>query len=135
MSLETLLEDFALFDDWEDKYRYIIERGNALPPLSPSEQIEAHKVRGCASQVWLISERENDRLIFRGTSDAHIVRGLIAILLEIYSGRTASDILATDANETFSALGLAAHISPQRSNGFQAMVQRVRNDAAALSSD
>ena len=135
MNLESLIADFALFDNWEDRYRYIIERGSELPPLPAHEQVEAYKVQGCASQVWLISTRDGERLVLRGTSDAHIVRGLIAILLAIYSGQTAQDILDIDAQDIFAQLGLAANLSPQRSNGFYAMVQRIRNDAAALVSD
>ena len=131
MSLETLLDDLSLFDDWEDRYRYIIEFGNALAPLSEAEHSDAYKVPGCVSQVWLVTERDGDKMIFRGDSDAHIVRGLVAILLDLFSGKTASEIVNYDAKAAFDELGLGEHLTPQRSNGFQAMVRRIRNDAAA----
>ena len=131
MSLETLRADFDLFDDWEDRYKYIIELGNALEPLSAAEHCEGNKVPGCVSQVWLVTEKQTDKLHFRGDSDAHIVRGLIAILLDLYSDRPPADILAFDARAAFEQLGLGEHLTPQRSNGFYAMVQRIRNDATA----
>jgi cysteine desulfuration protein SufE len=131
MSLETLLDDLSLFDDWEDRYRYIIELGNALAPLSEAEHSDAYKVPGCVSQVWLVTERDGDKMIFRGDSDAHIVRGLVAILLDLFSGKTADEIVTFDAKAAFDKLGLGEHLTPQRSNGFQAMVRRIRNDAAA----
>ena len=131
MSLETLRADFDLFDDWEDRYKYIIELGNALEPLSAAEHCEGNKVPGCVSQVWLVTEKQTDKLHFRGNSDAHIVRGLIAILLDLYSDRPPADILAFDARAAFEQLGLGEHLTPQRSNGFYAMVQRIRNDATA----
>lgn len=135
MSLDTLIDDFALFDDWEDRYRYIIELGNGLAPLSDSEHSEANKVPGCVSQVWLVTEREADKLVFRGDSDAHIVRGLVAILLDLYNHKTAPEIAAFDAEAAFTELGLGEHLTPQRSNGFYSMVQRIRNDAAAMAAD
>ena len=135
MSLETLLDDFALFDDWEERYRYIIELGNTLVPLSDAEHSEANKVPGCVSQVWLVTEGDDANMVFRGDSDAHIVRGLVAILLDLYSGKPASEILAFDAEHAFGQLGLGEHLTPQRSNGFHAMVQRIRSDAAAAASD
>lgn len=135
MSLETLLDDFALFDDWEDRYRYIIELGNKLDPLSDDEHNEDNKIPGCVSQVWLVTERQNDKLIFRGDSDAHIVRGLVAILLDLFNDKTPSDIVAVDAETAFTELGLGEHLTPQRSNGFYSMVQRIRNDAAAALAD
>lgn len=133
MTFDALIEDFALLDDWEDRYRYVIELGKALPALPDAERIEATKVRGCASQVWLVSEAENGRdpvLRFRGDSDAHIVRGLIAVLFTLYSGRRASEILAIDAEASLARLGLRQHLTSQRSNGLTAMVQRMRADAA-----
>lgn len=135
MSLESLLDDFALFDDWEDRYRYIIELGNNLAPLSDEEHSETNKVPGCVSQVWLVTEQNDDRLVFRGDSDAHIVRGLVAILLDLYSDKTPADISAFDAEAAFTELGLGEHLTPQRSNGFYSMVQRIRNDAAAAAAD
>ena len=131
MSLETLRADFDLFDDWEDRYKYIIELGNVLKPLSAAEHCDDNKVPGCVSQVWLVTEKQTDMLSFRGDSDAHIVRGLIAILLDLYSDRSPTDILAFDARAAFEQLGLGEHLTPQRSNGFYAMVQRIRNDATA----
>ncbi len=132
--LDAIRADFEILDDWEDRYRYVIELGRGLQPLADAERVERNKVRGCASQVWLVTEPHPTHdgpsvLVFRGDSDAHIVRGLIAILLAIYSGRTAAEILATDANRSFSELGLAEHLTPQRSNGFASMVERIRRDA------
>ena len=131
MSLEKLLADFDLFDDWEDRYKYIIELGNTLEPLSATEHCDDNKVPGCVSQVWLVTEKQSDTLRFRGDSDAHIVRGLVAILLDLYSGRPPADILAFDARAAFEKMGLGEHLTPQRSNGFYAMVQRIRKDATA----
>ena len=135
MSLETLLDDFDLFDDWEERYRYIIELGNGLKPLSDEEHNEANKVQGCVSQVWLVNDRDGDALSFRGDSDAHIVRGLVAILLNLYEGQSAQEISDYDAEGAFQKLGLGENLTPQRSNGFYAMVQRIRNDAAATLAD
>jgi cysteine desulfuration protein SufE len=134
MTLDTIRSDFALLDDWEDRYRYVIELGRALPALPAAEHVDANKVRGCASQVWLVTDVANGddglpRLHFRGDSDAHIVRGLIAILFAIYSDRTAKDIVTTDAEGIFSELGLREHLTPQRSNGLNSMVERIRSDA------
>ena len=134
MSIETIIEDFSVLDDWEDRYRYVIELGRDLPPLPETERTEANKVRGCASQVWLTSERRGDGkpvLVFRGDSDALIVRGLIAILLRIYSGRSADEILATDPEQVFLALGLHGHLTSQRANGLSAMAARIKSDAQA----
>ncbi len=97
MSLETLIDDFALFDDWEERYRYIIELGNGLKPLSEAEHNDTNKVQGCVNQVWLVNDRDGERLSFRGDSDAHIVRGLVAILLDLYDGKSAKEIAAYDA--------------------------------------
>ena len=135
MSLETLLEDFALFDDWEERYRFIIELGNGLAPLTDAEHNDTNKVPGCVSQVWLVTETQDETLSFRGDSDAHIVRGLVAILLDIYKNKTRTEIASFDAESAFSQLGLSDHLTPQRSNGFYAMVQRIRNDAAAAAAD
>lgn len=129
MSLENLLDDFALFDDWEDRYRYIIELGNKLEPLTDSEHNDTTKVPGCVSQVWLVSEGTVDEMRFRGDSDAHIVRGLVAILLILYSGKSAHDIMQIDAQDAFTKLGLGEHLTPQRSNGFHAMISRIRLEA------
>ena len=138
MTLDAIRSDFALLDDWEDRYRYVIELGRGLPPFPDALRTEANKVRGCASQVWLATtvHRPNPSagpvLAFQGDSDAHIVRGLIAILLAIYADRTAEEILGIDAQATFAELGLKEHLTPQRSNGFFSMVERIRRDAHAL---
>jgi len=129
-TLEDLAAEFDLLGDWEERYRYVIELGRELAPLSDAERSDANKVRGCASQVWLVTEPQSDgTLRFRGDSDAHIVRGLIAILLRLYSGRGAPDILAFDAKGGFEQLGLAGALSAQRSNGLASMVARIRRDA------
>lgn len=134
--IDDILENFSVLDDWDDRYRYLIELGRELPPLAAAAHNEANKVHGCASQVWLETRVEpggaqGPVLNFEGDSDAHIVRGLIAILLAIYSGRRASDILAVDAIKIFQKLGLGEHLTPQRSNGFRSMVERMRADARA----
>jgi cysteine desulfuration protein SufE len=135
-SIDDIVENFELLDDWEDRYRYVIELGNGLAPLSDAEHTDTYKVRGCASQVWLVSQTEPDgtagpRLYFRGDSDAHLVRGLIAILFAIYSGRTADEILAYDTQGLFARIGLKDHLTQQRSNGLASMVARIRSDAEA----
>ena len=129
--LDELTAEFDLLGDWEERYRYVIDLGRDLAPLSDEERSDAHKVQGCASQVWLVTEPQSDgTLQFRGDSDAHIVRGLIAILLRLYSGRAPADILAFDAKAAFVTLGLASALSTQRSNGLFSMVGRIRRDAA-----
>jgi cysteine desulfuration protein SufE len=138
MTLDAIRSDFALLDDWEDRYRYVIELGRALSPLPDALRTDANKVRGCASQVWLASSVHRGdpasapHLEFQGDSDAHIVRGLIAILFALYDDKTAEEILRTDANAVFAELGLKEHLTPQRSNGFFSMVERIRRDARAL---
>ena len=135
MMLDNICADFEFLDNWEDRYRYVIELGRSLPPLPEAERTEANKVRGCASQVWLatnavVSAVETaPRLYFKGDSDAHIVRGLVAILFAIYAGRRADEILRIDAQTAFRRLGLAEHLTPQRSNGFASMVERILADA------
>jgi cysteine desulfuration protein SufE len=134
MSINEIIENFELLEEWDDRYRYLIELGRALPPLPDAARNDANKVQGCASQVWLATTvRPNGQggpaLTFSGDSDAHIVRGLIAILLSVYSGQTAKCILETDALALFDELGFREHLSPQRSNGLRSMVQRVRRDA------
>lgn len=142
MTIDDILSNFELLDDWEDRYRYVIELGRGLPPLAESARTEANKVRGCASQVWLATKVDRaaagiaPRLRFKGDSDAHIVRGLIAILFAIYSGQRAAEILRIDAQDVFRRLGLAEHLTRQRSNGFAAMAERIRTDARhALSNE
>jgi cysteine desulfuration protein SufE len=139
MSLDTIRSDFALLDDWEDRYRYVIELGRTLPQLDDALRTEANKVRGCASQVWLATDvtvpadaRSRPRIRFRGDSDAHIVRGLIAILFAIYQDKTPEEIVAIDARPVFAELGLKEHLTPQRANGFVAMMERIRADARAV---
>jgi cysteine desulfuration protein SufE len=134
--IDEIIDNFSLLDDWDDRYRYLIELGRELPPLAAEAHNEANKVRGCASQVWLDTRvRPNGAggpvLSFVGDSDAHIVRGLIAILFAMYSGRSAKDILATDAVALFEKMGLREHLTPQRSNGFRSMVERIHSDARA----
>ena len=134
--IEDIIENFSVLDDWDDRYRYLIELGRELPPLAKSAYSDANKVQGCASQVWLATHVDPDgadgpALSFSGDSDAHIVRGLIAILFAMFSGRHARDILARDAVDTFERLGLREHLTPQRSNGFRSMVERIRSDARA----
>ncbi|HWX85160.1 MAG TPA: SufE family protein [Xanthobacteraceae bacterium] len=134
--IDEIIDNFSLLDEWDDRYRYLIELGRELPPLPAEAHNDANKVQGCASQVWLdTSVRPNGAggpvLTFVGDSDAHIVRGLIAILFAMYSGRNAKDILAADAVALFEKMGLREHLTPQRSNGFRSMVERIRSDARA----
>jgi cysteine desulfuration protein SufE len=134
--IDDIIDGFSLLDQWDDRYRYVIELGRALEPLPPGERTDVNKVQGCASQVWLFSTVETNgqggpSLKFVGDSDAHIVRGLVAILLALYSGRPARDVLSADAIALFDRLGLREHLTPQRSNGFRSMVERIRADARA----
>jgi cysteine desulfuration protein SufE len=132
--LEDLAAEFEVLGDWEERYRYVIDLGRDLAPLTDAERSDANKVRGCASQVWLVTEPQADgQLKFRGDSDAHIVRGLIAILLRLYSGRSAAEISAFDARAAFEKLGLSGALSAQRSNGLASMVARIRRDAELVS--
>jgi len=133
-TIDDITENFALLDDWDDRYRYVIELGRTLDALPEELRTEANKVQGCASQVWLATSVQPNgsagpTLSFVGDSDAHIVRGLIAILFALYSGKHAPDILGTDAVALFERLGLREHLTPQRSNGFRSMVERIKSDA------
>ena len=133
---ETIRDDFASLDDWEDRYRYVIELGHTLEPLGEAAHNESNKVRGCVSQVWLEREAKTSAdgqaiLHYRGDSDSHLVRGLIAISISLFSDRAPKQILAVDALGAFRALGLEQHLTPQRSNGVRAMIERMRADAAA----
>jgi cysteine desulfuration protein SufE len=129
-TLDEIRENFAFLDDWEERYRYVIELGRAMPPLADEARTDANKVRGCASQVWLDTRIDGDRrLTFRGDSDAHIVRGLIAILQATYSGHTVDEVLAIDPETIFAELHLRDHLTPQRSNGLRSMVDRIRREA------
>jgi len=133
-TIDEITENFALLDQWDDRYRYVIELGRTLPPLADSAHTDANKVQGCASQVWMVTHVKPDGaggpiLIFDGDSDAHIVRGLIAILFALYSGKSAREILATDALALFDRMGLRENLTPQRSNGLRSMVERIRAEA------
>ncbi len=131
-ALDTIRDDFAVLDDWEDRYRYIIDLGETLQPFPETARDTAHKVPGCASQVWLISQRgpgADPDMQFLGDSDAHIVRGLVAILLALFSGRKASEIEAIDAEGVMKSLGLDEHLSQQRANGLRSMVKRIKLEA------
>lgn len=138
MTIDEITDNFKLLDDWEDRYRYLIELGHGLERLPDSARTDANKVQGCASQVWIATTVERDparqgpygpSLRFVGDSDAHIVRGLIAILLALYSGKPAREILSADATALFDRLSLREHLTPQRSNGFRSMVERIKADA------
>ena len=136
MPIDEIIANFELLEEWDDRYRYLIELGRALPPLPDAARNDANKVQGCASQVWLATSMKPNGdagpvLTFVGDSDAHIVRGLIAVLFALYSGKNAKDILTTDAVALFEQLGLRDHLTPQRSNGFRSMVERIRRDANA----
>jgi cysteine desulfuration protein SufE len=135
-AIDDIIENFELLDQWDDRYRYVIELGRTLPPLAEEAHNEATKVRGCASQVWMITHVKPDgaagpTLSFEGDSDAHIVRGLVAILFALYSGKRAKEILEIDAEALFQKLGLRENLTPQRSNGLRAMVDRIRAEAKA----
>jgi len=132
MTIDDIIESFRFLDDWEDRYRYLIELGRDLPPFPEEARTKANKVEGCASQVWLettIGPGDDPVLTFRGDSDAHLVKGLVALLLALYSGRRASEISSTDALAIFDDLGLREHLTPQRSNGLRSMVGRIRAEA------
>jgi cysteine desulfuration protein SufE len=135
-TLDEIIDNFSLLEEWDDRYRYVIELGRGLSPLSDQDRTDANKVQGCASQVWLATTvRPNGQhgpaLTFCGDSDAHIVRGLIGILFAMFSGKPAREILSADAIALFERLGLREHLTPQRSNGFRSMVERIRADARA----
>ncbi len=133
-NIDEIVENFGYLDEWDDRYRYLIELGRGLAPLDQSAYCEANKVVGCASQVWLdtrVEPREHGEpvLTFRADSDAHIVRGLLALILALYSGHTPAQILSTDAQTLFQDLGLTAHLTRQRTNGVRAMVERIQSEA------
>lgn len=133
-TIQAIRDDFAFLDEWEDRYRYIIELGQSLPAFPERARDDAHKVQGCVSQVWLDTQRGegNDPILtFHGDSDAHIVRGLVAIMIALFSGRRASQIVATEAEETMRGLGLDEHLTPQRANGLRSMVRRIKREAEA----
>jgi cysteine desulfuration protein SufE len=135
-TIDAILSDFDLFDDWDERYRYLIDLGRRLQPLPDSAKTERNKVRGCASQVWLETRRSTDAsgrtcLSFKGDSDAHIVKGLVALILALFDGKTPQDILSTNAEDVFGKLQLAQHLSAQRANGVRAMVERIKAEARA----
>ena len=134
-AVEEIVDNFAMLDEWDDRYRYLIELGRTLEPLPEAAHNEENRVRGCVSQVWLLTRTDEGeggkRLFFTGDSDAHIVRGLVALTLALFSGRTPEAILRTNAQALFDELGLGSHLTPQRSNGMRAMVERIRADARA----
>ncbi len=134
--IDEILENFALLEEWDDRYRYVIELGRTLAPLADAAHVDANKVQGCASQVRLVTHKKPNGaagpvLTFEGDSDAHIVRGLIAILFALYSGKTAKEIVETDALAVFERLGLRENLTPQRSNGLRSMIQRIQAEARA----
>jgi cysteine desulfuration protein SufE len=136
MTIDEIVENFTLLDEWDDRYRYVIELGRTLAPLPEGAHTEANKVRGCASQVWLLTHVKPDgaagpMLTFDGDSDAHIVRGLIAIVIALYSGKAAREILKIDALDLFDRIGLREGLTPQRSNGLRSMIERIRAEAKA----
>ena len=135
MNIDEIIENFEFLDDWDDRYRYLIELGRELEPLPEAAHNDANKVRGCASQVWLLTSVEKGPdgapvLKLLGDSDAHIVRGLVALTLAFFSGRPAREIIEADAQKLFKGLGFEQHLTPQRSNGLRSMVERIKNDAA-----
>lgn len=125
-TLEDLVESFALFDNWEDRYRYIIELGHRLPPMDPALRTDAHLVKGCTSRVWLVAAQRDGKWHFLADSDAQIVRGLIYILMLAYQDQPCESIAAIDIEKDFEALGLSSHLSPSRRNGFFAMIEKIR---------
>jgi len=137
--IDDIIENFSLLDEWDDRYRYLIELGRGLSPLSEAHRTEANKVQGCASQVWLTASAQREKggpvLAFTGDSDAHIVRGLVAILLAMVSGKRPKEILAAEPIALFEQLGLREHLTPQRSNGFRSMVERIRTHAQKALAD
>jgi cysteine desulfuration protein SufE len=135
-AIDEIAEEFALFSDWEERYGHVLDLARALEPLKDEERNDATKVRGCASQVWLVAEHRADapdKLFFRGDSDAHLVRGLIALLMRVYSGRTPAEILSVEPRAMFDRLGLKDALTPQRSNGLFSMIERIRREASTAS--
>lgn len=130
-SFDDIRADFEFLDEWDDRYKYLIDLGRQLAPYPETHRDDAHKVRGCASQVWLHSERDNGALVFHGDSDAHIVKGLVALLLALYSGKTPEAIVKIDAQAALAPLDLQDHLTPQRSNGLASMIARIRAIAEA----
>lgn len=133
MDIEEIIDNFQYLDDWDDKYKYLIELGNALPEFPADSQTAENKVQGCVSQVWVTVEKSDETdpvLIFKGASDAHIVSGLVAITLAIFSNKNASEVLETDEKSIFNSINLSEHITPQRSNGLNSLVARIKHHAS-----
>jgi cysteine desulfuration protein SufE len=128
-AIQDIIDNFELLDEWEDRYRYLIELGRLLEPFPDEARTAENKVQGCASQVWLTTTVDGGRITFAGDSDAHIVKGLVAVLIALLSGRTAAEIVDADALAVFRNLGLEEHLTPQRSNGLRSMVERMRKEA------
>ncbi|WP_321394745.1 SufE family protein [Emcibacter sp.] len=131
MDMNEVIETFEFLEDWEDRYKYIIDLGRDLPELSDEEKTEENRVHGCTSRVWLVHQLEDGKVIFRGESDAHIVRGLVALMLMIYSGKSPAEIIQTDARAVLNQLGLEKHLSPMRTNGLFAMDEKIKSIARA----
>ena len=127
MNIEEVKETFEFMDEWEDRYRFIIDLGRKLPDFDEADQTEENRVHGCSSKVWLVYDREGDKILFKGDSDAHIVKGLVALILMIFSNKTPKEIVATDANGILNDLGLSQHLSPMRTNGLFSMVERIKS--------
>ena len=135
-TISSIREDFAFLDDWEDRYRYLIDLGRDLPSFPEDARTDANKVQGCVSQVWIVTEREDGPdpvMRFQGDSDAHIVRGLVAIILALFSGKRASEVETMDAESILREFGLDEHLTPQRANGLRSMIARIKREAAAAS--
>ncbi len=132
MDIEELIENFDFFDNWEDKYRYIIDLGNQLPPYPEQFKTEEWKVRGCQSQVWLLPEKAGEKICFKGDSDAAIVKGLMYIILLIYNNKSPSEIKVIEVEDIFAKLGLGEHLSPSRRNGLISMAEKVKHYAKVL---
>ncbi|MBL4602181.1 MAG: SufE family protein [Emcibacteraceae bacterium] len=126
MNIEEVKETFEFMDEWEDRYRFIIDLGRKLPEFDESDQTEENRVHGCTSKVWMVYTKQDDKIIFKGDSDAHIVKGLVSIILMIFSGKTPKDIIDLDAREILTDLGLSQHLSPMRTNGLFSMVERIK---------
>ncbi|WP_417316900.1 SufE family protein [Emcibacter sp.] len=131
MNISEVIETFEFLEDWEDRYKYIIDLGRDLPELDEAEKTEENRVHGCTSRVWLVHGLENGKVVFRGESDAHIVKGLVALMLMIYSGKSPAEIMKTNARDVLNQLGLEKHLSPMRTNGLFAMDEKIKSVARA----
>lgn len=129
--IDALVDEFDFLGDWEERYRYLIELGQGLDPLPEAERTDDTKVKGCVSQVWVVLDDDAGKMILRGDSDAHIVKGLVALMARLYSGRTPDEALSIDPKDVLSRIGLSEHLSPQRSNGLASMIATVRREAQA----